>query len=74
MKLRSGTPRFLPSLSVAMGLTLLIVLGGCGQRGPLYMPQQGKPSSASARTVGPAATAPAPDAETAPSTASPDSK
>jgi len=55
-------------------LALLIVLGGCGQRGPLYMPQQGKPSSASARTVGPAATAPAPDTETAPSTVSPDSK
>lgn len=59
---------------MALGLALLIALGGCGQRGPLYMPQQGKPSSASARTVGPAATAPAPDAETAPPIVTPDSK
>jgi predicted small lipoprotein YifL len=55
VKSHSGLSRT-PFLTALLGAACLALLGGCGQKGPLFMPQQGKHSAATApiKSTGPA--------------------
>ncbi|WP_414694228.1 LPS translocon maturation chaperone LptM [Oxalicibacterium sp.] len=69
--------RFFPFSAFVCAALCLTALSGCGQKGPLYMPQQGKPAaSAPIRTTGPVAPASAEPLTIEPSgpAASPNSK
>jgi predicted small lipoprotein YifL len=54
VKSHSGMLRFSPFSAFVFATLCLTALSGCGQKGPLYMPQQGKPAASPIRAIGPA--------------------
>ena len=59
------------SLRIALSAAALVVLAGCGAKGPLFLPKQNAPAEASPAEAAPADQVPAEPASTEPVPAEP---